>query len=218
MSIFSSKSKMKKMGEQEGFIVHAIEGCMYLLVPKEGANRVIISAHGGRSKNTKDFRVPKDMVLRFYSEDTNTVLDPGFSNFYEKEAAPKEIVYEGEPCFNYSLSKYQGGHNKMGETYDSIAKTINSAAKQRKSLLTDAGHAESVGKTKQANIMKNMAAGHKLAAVLTIRNRVMRGDVSLAFALEQVKAVEPKIVIVDCLFCRWMSGGKDDAVPLVSRR
>ena len=217
MGIFSSKSKMKKMGEQDGFVVHSIEHCMYLFMPKAGTNRVIISAHGGRSKNTKDFHVPSDVVLRFYSEDTNTVLDPGFNKFYTQEAVPREIITEGEPCFNYDLSKYQGSHNKQGETYDSIAKQINQVAKSRKNLLNDAGKAEAGGKKGLSDKLKSGASREKLAGVLTIRNRMLRGDVNLQFAIEQVKATAPEIVIFDCLFCRWLSGGKDDAVSLVSR-
>lgn len=214
MGIFSSKSAMKKMGTQEGFTVYSLEGRMYLLLPKDGTDRVIISAHGGRSKSTRDFRVPSDVVLRFYSEDTNTVLDPGFSKFYQSEAAPKEIACEGDTSFDYCLSKYQGGHNKMGETYQSIAKAINDSARTKKSLLTTASKTTDA---KVKNKLLNGAAREKLAAVLTIRNRMLRGDVNLSSAIDQVKAVAPQIVIFDCLFCRWMSGGKDDAVPLVGR-
>jgi hypothetical protein len=205
---------MKKMGEQEGFTVLSLEGRMYLFLPKAGTDRVIISAHGGRSKTTKDFRVPSDAVLRFYSEDTNVVLDPGFDSFYAKEAAPKEIVYESETCFNYELSKYQGSHNTQGETYQSIAKTINRVAKTKDTLLTQAGKQTDAGKKSR---LLTGAAREKLAAVLTIRNRVLRGDVNLAYAIDQVKAAAPQIVIFDCLFCRWLAGGGKDSVNLVNR-
>jgi hypothetical protein len=189
---------------------------MYLFVPLRGTDRVVISAHGGREKNTKAFKVPSDVVLRFYSEDMNTVLDPGFNNFYGGEAAPKEICTEGDDCYDYTLSKYQGtGNNKMGETYDSIAKCLNRVAKDKNTFLTLAKN-QSTEQKKSA--LLNAAAREKLAAVLTIRNRVFRSDVSLSYALAQVKATVPSIVIFDCLFCRWLKGGKDDAVPIVGRR
>lgn len=214
MGIFSSRSQMKQMGKQEGFNVFGLEDRLYLFIPETGTDRVIISAHGGREKNTNAFQVPDDVVLRFYSDDKNTVLDPGFSNFYSREAAPKEILTETDKCYDYTLSKYQGSHNKMGETYGSIAKALSGAAKTKANLLKSAETAKS---DKSKNLFLNKANQEKMAAVLTVRNRLFRSDISLSYAISQVKAVAPHIVIFDCLFCRWLSGGKDDAVPLIHR-
>lgn len=218
MGVFSSKSKMKSMGEQSGFVVHGLEHKMYLFYPKDGTNHLIISAHGGHTLTTTNkFNVPTDTILRFYSEDKNSVLDPGFNKFYEKEAVPKEIISEGESCFDYVLTKYQGSHNKMGETYDSIAKTMNAVFKQRNALLADAAKAGAKGNTKAQDKMLNMAAANKTPAVLTIRNRHFRSDVNLSFALEQVKKEYSGIQLIDCLFCRSTLFGGSDAVKLVDR-
>lgn len=218
MGIFSSRSKMKKMGEQSGYEVRSLDHRMYLLLPKEKTDRVIISAHGGRSlTNANSFEVPDKTTLRFYSADKNTVLDPGFSNFYTKDATPKETLTAGDTCFDYMLSKYQGSHNRAGETYDSISNVVNSELAFLKNSLSDAERAKEKGNTTAEAKLRRNAGKVKMAAVLTIRNRYFRADVSLQQAVALVRAEAPQIEIFDCLFCRWARGGTDEAVPLTSR-
>jgi hypothetical protein len=74
MALFSSATKMKTLGEQAGFTIMEVGDLFYLMLPKDPANRAVIS-------------------------DTCSVLDFGFNNFYQQEAAPKEVVSEGEQCF-----------------------------------------------------------------------------------------------------------------------
>jgi hypothetical protein len=219
MGLFSSKSQMKKMGEQSGFEILSLDHRLYLLLPKLPTNRVIISAHGGRElTNANSFTVPSDTILRFYSEDMNTVLDPKITEFYRKEAAPKEILSDGERCFDYILTKYQGkDNNKMGETYESIANLINGELKHMQTSLDQAAAAGAKGNAKAKAKLQQMARNVKMAAVLTIRNRMFRANVSLSEVIGLVRTAVPQIQLFDCLFCRYAKGGKDDAVTLVSR-
>jgi hypothetical protein len=219
MGLFSSKSKMKKLGEQSGFEVLSLDHRLYLLLPKVPTNRVIISAHGGRElTNANSFTVPTDTILRFYSEDMNTVLDPKIAEFYRKEAAPKEILSEGERCFDYILTKYQGkDNNKMGETYESIANLINGELKHMQKALDDAQVAGARGNARAQAKLEQIARNVKMAAVLTVRNRMFRANVNLSEVLALVRAAAPQIQLFDCLFCRYAKGGKDDAVTIVSR-
>jgi hypothetical protein len=215
MSLFESKSKMKSMGEQAGFTIYQSD-VSYLLLPKEPTNRVIISAHGGHAtlSKTNQFKVPTDVVLRFYSDDTKSVLDPGFKNFFQGEAAPKEIITEGDRSFDYLLSKYQGRHGAKEETYDSIAAVMNETAALRASMLASANKATSA---KAKNMFLGGAAKEKLAAVVTIRNRWFKGEATLSMIVNAVKKQAPSIVIFDCLFCRSTMFGGSDAVPIIGR-
>lgn len=216
MSIFSSKTKMKKLTSRDGFDIYELGDIFYLFYPKEKTDRVIISAHGGHAlvSGTNTFRVPTDTVLRFYSSDENSVLDPGFSSFYASEAAPKEVLSDGDKSFDYILSKYQGRHGNKSETYDSIATALSSAVNGRKNTLKLAEKNKGAARDK----LLNSAARYKVAAVLTVRNRWLKGEATLSKVIREVKATAPEIVIFDCLFCRSkMFGGGDDAVPLIGR-
>lgn len=212
--LFSSRTKMKRLGEHGELTVHSLSEQMYLFVPKGGTDRVVISAHGGRTQTTQPFTVPSDSVLRFYSEDTNSVLDPGLDNFYTFEVMPREIIAESEPCYDYELSKYQGRHGNRSETYASIADTITRESKAKHSFLTAAAKTTNA-QVKSASLKE--ASKRKLAAVLTIRNRFNRPDVNLSLAIEQVKNVAPEILIFDCLFCRYMKGGGAEGLQTFMR-
>jgi hypothetical protein len=215
MSLLSSKTTMKSLGTQEGLRIFQSE-ISYLLLPNEPTDRVIISAHGGHAMLTKtnSFTVPSNVVLRFYSDDTKSVLDPGFNNFYRGEAAPKEIITEGDKCFDYLLTKYQGKHGAKDETYESIAAVINESVKARAQLL---GKAASTSSSAAKGKFLQAASREKVAAVVTIRNRRFRGDATLSMIIDGVKKHTPSIVIFDCLFCRSTMRGGSDAVPIVAR-
>jgi hypothetical protein len=217
MALFASGTKMKNLGVQQGFQIMELGDLLYLMMPTEPCNRVIISAHGGHAvlSNTNQFVVPSDVVLRFYSDDTKSVLDPGFNNFYRGEAAPKEIISEGERSFDYLLSKYQGSHGNKSETYDSIAKVISDTIALNARLKADA--AKPTTSEKGRARLLNAAAREKVAAVVTIRNRWFKGDATLKLVVNAVKAAAPSIMIFDCLFCRSTMFGGSDAVPIVNR-
>lgn len=214
--MFDSKTKMKLLTTRNGFKVHELGDLFYFFEPSIATDRVIISAHGGHKVvgGTNRFEVPEDVVLRFYSDDTFSVLDPGFNDFYTKEAAPKEIITEGDFCFDYILSKYQGSHGNESETYDSIGKIISSVTNTRSGMSAKAATASG----KQKDQMLNIANRAKVAAVLTVRNRWFKGDATLSKVVKAVKQHAPTIVIFDCLFCRSTMFGGSQGVTLVDRR
>lgn len=216
MGIFSSKTKMKDLGTQQGLQVLELGDLLYLLLPTTPTDRVVISAHGGHAvlSKTNQFVVPSDVVLQFYSDDTKSVLDPGFNNFYRQEAAPKEIITEGEKSFDYLLSKYQGKHGNADETYESIAKVVNDTVAAKSNLQGFAARASS---DKGRDGFLRSASREKVAAVVTVRNRWFKGEATLSLVVDAVKTAAPSIVIFDCLFCRSTLFGGSDAVPLITR-
>jgi hypothetical protein len=142
------------------------------------------------------------------------VLDPGFNNFYQQEAAPKEVISEGEKCFNYILTKYQGRHGNKTETYDSIADIINETERLSKLLTKQATTATS---PKAREMFRRGAAKEKLAAVVTVRNRWFKGEATLSMLLREVKQAAPSLILFDCLFCRSTLFGGSQGVDMVSR-
>eukprot|EP01037_Dinobryon_pediforme_P012891 gene12892-12991_t len=202
------KSDMKNLGEQKGFKIYELGDLFYFLLPTVETNRVIISSHGGHQLigGTNKFVVPSDTILRFYSEDTYSVKDPSFNGFYDMEAAPKEVISEGEKCFDYILTKYQGRHNTLKgnkETYDTIAGVVNQAVEDNLNA--------------QRRRRKDWQAASKVSAVLTVRNRFFKGTAHLSKAIEAVHVIAPHIQLFDCLFCRSTMFGGSQGVNLIAR-
>ncbi|MEM6748686.1 MAG: hypothetical protein AAF608_14815, partial [Pseudomonadota bacterium] len=73
-------SDMKNLKSSENYTVSEIGECLYIYVPKDPPQRVIISSHGGHAMvgGTNSFTVGDDTVLLFYSDDKYSVNDPGF--------------------------------------------------------------------------------------------------------------------------------------------
>lgn len=218
---FFGKSDITKLADHSGLSIFNLSDRLYLFKPHDDSRICIISAHGGReTRNASTFRVPKDTILRFYSEDTFSVLDPGFSNFYTKEAVPREVLSEGDECFDYCLTKYQGRHNSKqdNETYSTIAQTISNAFKSREIAAADLKKAvEKNAPDKVKRTLGNLVARHKTPAVVTVRNRMFKADLTLSQVIEMVKLTSPEITLFDCSFCRSVSRGGSQAVALVER-
>lgn len=140
---------------------------------------------------------------------------PGDADFYINVDAVRELVIEGEPCFDYVLTKYQDkGNNKMRKIYQPIARTINTNLKAYNSIDNQMKTVDKNSKA-YAIFQKNKYA-NKFPAVLTVRSRMFKSDMTLSTALAEVKKIDPEILVFDCLFCRsTMFGGKQH-VNLVS--
>jgi hypothetical protein len=218
MALFG-KSDINKLAEHSGLTIFNVSDRLYLFKPHDDTRTCIISAHGGRAtRNASTFRVPPDTILRFYAEDTFSVLDPGFSEFYTKEAVPREILSEGDECFDYCLTKYQGRHNSANETYSSIAQTISAAFKSREigeAQLKSAIAKNAPEKTKRA--LGAVVARNKTPAVVTVRNRTFRAELTLSEVIAMVKTAAPEMTLFDCSFCRSVARGGSQAVALVER-
>ena len=197
-------SDMKKMKASENYTVYAVGDKIYMMIPKDPPSRVIITAHGGHTVVTKTntFEVPEGLVLRFYSDDGASVLDPGFSRFFSRVSVPKEIISEREICFDYILSKYQGRHGNKNETYASLGNDIDDMYAMAKV------HADGIETfadfwPERADDSRAIHAQAKnVPAILTVRNRWFKGDMTLSLALACIQSAAPSVRIVDCLFCR----------------
>ena len=171
-----------------------IDGKMYLI--KKSATgyspSLVISAHGGIKKNNSPTFFTKWGTLHFYSVHGKVTDDLGIRNFCSggKEDQRTESLGPNSRCYNYDLSKYQGRHNKAGETYESIEKDQDYTDIFNQMLL-EAGDKAPAG----SKMMMNFD-------VLTIRNRWNTGgNVVLSAALEAVGKLH-QYTDVHCYFCR----------------
>lgn len=159
------------------------------------ADELLISAHGGYSARTDYFTTP--VVLNFYAPDGYVLDDPGARNLMIGGGCPAfETTPVGGQCRNYELSKYQGKHNKTGETYASLAADMAMSRNHRNMVL---------GLTAQEK--KVLGANADLSYspemdVLTVRNRLgkkgtpnLAEAVTWALSLHQYKSIH-------CSFCR----------------
>ncbi|MEM7741386.1 MAG: putative adhesin [Pseudomonadota bacterium] len=216
-----SGSDMKNLQSSENYTVSEIGECLYIYVPKVAPQRVIISSHGGHAMvgGTNNFTVGEDTVLQFYSDDRYSVNDPGFTNFFTKLGAPKEVLSTGDTCYDYILTKYQGTHNKMKETYASIGAAIDHMAHLAQDYAKAAEQMTDAGQSKIAAQYASKAAyASKIPAVLTVRNRAFRSNMTLSAAIEGVQMAAPSVQIFDCLFCRsgWKNQSQDVAMVGIS--
>lgn len=217
---FFGKSDIRKLATHAGLTIFNLNDRIYLFKPHSESNTCIISAHGGRqAKNGGTFRVPSDTILRFYAEDTFCVLDPGFSDFYKKEAVPREILSEGDLCHDYCLTKYQGRHNSADESYSLIAGTISKAFESRELATTQLQAASAKNApAKIRKILGEVVARNRTPAVVTIRNRMLKADMTLSEVISLVRATSPEIMLFDCSFCRHAGGkAKGQDVALIDR-
>ncbi len=119
---------------------------LYLFSPSgSSSNHCIISAHGDFMPGLrgKEFTAPNDVLLAFYVDHGEALIDPGLENFQKMasgEYRPTQLLGKGKPCPNYHLSKYQEQHNGRvmpviekifgcrGESYDQIEKQFDTDA------------------------------------------------------------------------------------------
>lgn len=170
-----------------------IDGKMFLIKKSATAYALslVISAHGGIKKNNSPQFHTKWGTLHFYSVHGTVTNDKGIRNFCYggPETQRTESLVATSQCYDYDLSKYQGSHNKSGETYESIEKVQDYTDKFNQMLL-EAGDRAPLN----SKIMVDFD-------VLTIRNRWNNKNVILSAALEAVGKLD-KYAEVHCYFCR----------------
>lgn len=168
---------------------------LYLFTADVGGYKdaLVISAHGGYDKSSGECDPDPGSELVFYVPHGSVQQDFGIGRF--KNGVPRHESFTlGNPCTDYSLSKYQGRHagtaNKPAETYESITGEI-------------AGIEDEIARQKKYAGKKGYNNTKVINAfdVLTIRNRAFSGDVLLSTALKAVGKVHG-YKIVHCFFCR----------------
>lgn len=185
----------------------ALGSNLYLFKSSTNSVDCIISAHGGFISESRTFTVPASTELRFYSSHGASVIDPSIAQFFraQERATPVETCHAGDDCKNYLLSKYQGDHNQMGETYGLVNTVMTNRDKQRGknfNALMRAGNPDSPNVDMQKMYLEQLTNAPG-ASVLTIRNRwnVLMG-VTLKDAVKAVRKAIPTIRVFHCLFCR----------------
>lgn len=161
---------------------------------KNPGNELIVSAHGGYWVGLSGtFRVPDWTILHFMSPHKTTLSDPTV-----RRVMGGIPVYEsfgpGDVVRNYQLSKYQGRHNDMGETYASIEDDIES--NRRTAQLA----AEQPG----PELEKLRARGVKFESidVLTVRNRKLRIPPTLSEVINELDKDIRRYPNIYCVICR----------------
>ena len=187
---------------------------LYLFKSKTNSTDCIISAHGGYISDTRAFRVPAGIELRFFSVHSSCVLDPRIQTFQKNQALaqPVEVFTGGQLCNNYLLTKYQGSHNQMDETYQKVADGVAQQDLIRRGFGTKMFAAASTttgNADKLESVLNNLSRNHG-GSVLTVRNRV---DVVFGIPLEDALKSAMKelrsLRVFHCLFCRSNMLGKD---------
>jgi hypothetical protein len=180
---------------------------IYLFKSKTNSVDCIISAHGGFVSENRGFRVPKGVNLLFYGEHGASLIDPGIADFFRNQgrALVTDTAGTGDWCRNYLLSKYQGTHNNVGETYDQIKTTVNTRDLVRTNhfkTLMSASSSTNPDPMRAKLSMEQLKAGPG-GSILTIRNRwdVFAG-IPLLDAIKAAKKEMPTLRDFHCIFCR----------------
>jgi hypothetical protein len=170
-----------------------INGKMYLIKKSLTgyAPSLVISAHGGIKENGAPTFHTKWGTLHFYSVHGQATDDLGIRNFCSggKDNQRTESIVATSNCYDYDLSKYQGKHNNVGESYESIEGSQN-YVDDFNELLLQAGDRAPKGSKQMVDF-----------DVLTIRNRWYNKNVTLSQALSAIGKLN-QYADVHCYFCR----------------
>lgn len=149
-------------------------------------DHLLVTAHGGYMDvrgplGSKNFKVPSWTQLHFYGAHGLSLLDPGVYDIMKGEYQVSETAGPGDSVTNYELSKYQGRHGNINETYTSISANI------------------------QTNLNRLDVNSRNFAFifdVLTVRNRILRSDPSLKDMLNELDSHGYRYENIHCIFCR----------------
>jgi putative adhesin Stv-like protein len=173
----------------------------YLFKSPISTPECLISAHGGHDRE-RHFQVPAGVTVNFYALHGFTLQDPGTA-LLNAQVNPKESIAGPTSCHDYSLSKYQGRHNKAGETYASIDAQVQSTAQARTAAQSKYMKAAAQGAPDwKLGIARQNVTSQNAINIVTVRNRVGAGDIRLSDLITAVRGAFPSITIFHCSFCR----------------
>jgi hypothetical protein len=186
------------MSVPEGAIT--IGSKLYLFPSATKTNQCLISAHGGYHRDNRAFTIPKDVTVNFYVPHGYKMLDPGLEHMNLNLQGNESQQYtEGTECVDYCLDKYQGSHNVVGETYESIGSFISKANIRVAEL---ASKKEATTSNAARDFYQKAADMLQTVSVVTIRNRSFSAEVTLSYVVARVRDVRPDIDTFHCSFCR----------------
>jgi hypothetical protein len=175
----------------------------YLFKAISSTPECLISAHGGHDRE-QHFEVPAGVTVHFYALHGFVLNDPGTA-LLNAQITPKESITGPASCHDYTLSKYQGRHNRGGrETYASIATQVQNTAQARSAAQAKYVQAAASAKTPdfKLDLLASNVTTHKEINIVTVRNRFGASDQLLSTLINEVRAAYPSIKIFHCSFCR----------------
>jgi hypothetical protein len=201
---------------------NAVGEDLYVWSEKSGAPsgrtaECVISAHGAQSFLNHMFPVG-NTTLVFYGPHGYTLNDLGIEKFVSGQFAPYEQISQGQ-CQDYSLGKYQGRHNRAGETYDKIgnmdgllARTVAEAARGSRAAALQVANMDADDPMFNT-MLRSLDEGGKTRRryqswmdIVTIRNRSVlatgSGTVMLSDVVSRLAAAGYNYTKVHCAFCR----------------
>ena len=166
---------------------------------------LMITAHGAAMPG--NFRVPKWAALHFYGRHGAAIEDPGFRDILDGKYQVIETANPDDVCHNYLLSKYQGRHGNVRETYEALQHAV-----QMNSEFLDGIHEMVARRDDRINRVVNRSMGSRGFGYhfdfLTIRNRWHHKlGVQLSTVLSQLDRAGYRYENIHCSFCRWKPYG-----------
>jgi hypothetical protein len=99
------------------------------------SDTAIISAHGETPFINGTFP-PGNYSLVFFCPHGHDLVDPGLVKFWERKVEWQVPIVTSPFCQDYVLTKYQGKHNKAGETYELIQNLPDQVWSQPPDIIT----------------------------------------------------------------------------------
>lgn len=179
------------------YLFHDDSGCSDFL---------LITAHGIAAPGT--FKVPSRTQLNFYAPSKQFLVMP--QSMFELGTQVKEQLNPGSDCSNYVLSKYQGRHGDIKETYNSLKNKINDTNRQingfDQSIRDIRNSPNNIydKQTKEKLVRQTIDQSKNLFKLdfLTIRNRNYFNPVSFKGVLDELNRSGYNYNHIFCSFCR----------------
>jgi len=180
---------------------------LYLFHDSSGrSDFLLITAHGIQVPGS--FKVPSSTRLNFYAPSKQFLVMP--QNMFELGTKVQEQLNSGRNCPNYLLSKYQGRHGDLKETYDSLKEKINHTNREinnfdKKLIDIKTAPLNVLDQKKKNDMIRDTHAGAKnlfKLDFLTIRNINKFNPVSFKNVLADLDSNGYHYNHIFCSFCR----------------
>jgi hypothetical protein len=173
------ETAMDKLGQIDRTRVIDLNGIAYYFKAGAGFHpEVLISSHGGYSSGAKkDLDIKGGITLKYYVKHGQTQKDFGIDRFCA-EIRPPVVETCTVKTYNYSLTKYQGDHGNVNETYDFIS-NLDSRVTSHNTKMKKAWEHDPEFQAKVGNLAP--------FDVVTVRNRCYSSSVDLKTILSLIR-------------------------------
>lgn len=189
---------------------------LYLFHGDEGrSDYLVISSHGLTARGT--FIVPPGVQLFYYAPRGHILK---LKDSFRLGVTVAEQITGGRESPDYTLTKFQGSHNFVGETYDSIKRGIDEARRAIRqgiqplpSFLAGGHYPEAEGRMFY-DLHRKERQNLLPMDVLTVRHRKFHwGGVKLSAVLRTLQQHRIFYPYVFCSFCRSHNEGSPSHTP-----